>query len=71
MLQLFPQLLGHLLLVLLGVVSELVQEFVGLWLVCPIFPITAVSCTRAFIHDNQINVEPCMNFKSFDPRVEK
>ena len=58
--QLFPQLLGHLLLVFLGVVGDLVQEFVGLRLVNPIFSITAVSRILVFIHVCQITIKTCM-----------
>ena len=63
-LKLFPELLGHLLLVLLGVIGDLVQEFVGLELVNPVFPMTAVSRTRVFIHVFRITVKTCMKLQT-------
>ena len=62
-LKLFPQLLGHLLLVFLGVIGDLVQEFVGLRLVNPVFPMTAVSRIRVFIHVLLITVKTCMKLQ--------
>ena len=67
-LKLFPQLLGHLLLVFLGVIGDLVQEFVGLELVNPVFPMTAVSRTRVFIHVSRMTVKTCMK-RQTDPKA--